>query len=220
MNDMEPVQTGRRGVTPLTGRHVRLVRVQPTHLAFVHRLLTDPVVGYRHLLSGHGPTPYEFLDAVEQEVFEQFVVQFRSSLRPAGLVRALDANVTDGRATVSIAVEPRLIGSGIALEGSGLLADYLFTHLGFRKLYAYIPEFNLENLQGPAEFMRTEAILRKHRYYAGQYWDVWVVAMEAPSWQELREQFLEDLVLDESPPIREGPSRRRWRQSAEKRGDG
>lgn len=188
--------------TPLEARHVRLVPVGTTLLPFVHGLLSDPDISFRHLLAGEAPGPVGFSDVVTRNVLVQFVIQLRMSQRPVGLARAVAAHVGDRRATVSVASAPRFMGSGLALEGAGLLVDYLFSCLGLRKVYAEVPEFNLSQFPGITEYMSLEVRLRDHTYYAGRYWDLLVLAMDEVAWADLRTQFLNDLVVDAPPPRR------------------
>lgn len=81
--------------------------------------------------------------------------------------------------------------AGALLAGLGPLAlagAYVafFGHAGLRKLYAEIPAFNAPQFAGALDYMQVEAILREHAYYAGRYWDVVVVGMDAADWQSLR----------------------------------
>jgi hypothetical protein len=54
----------------------------------------------------------------------------------------------------------------------------VFTTWNLRKLYMEVPEFNMNPLwSGAGSFFRQEACFREHDYYAGQFWDKYVLAV-------------------------------------------
>jgi hypothetical protein len=189
------------GVPTVVGRHVQLAPVGPEHAEFLHALLTDQQVGFRFVLAGAVPGPDQYREALLDEVFVQFLIVSRLSGRPLGLARALRARFDAGHAYVSVASTPRLVGTGLALEGLGLLTDYMFERFGFAKLYAESVAFNAQQFASAREYFNIEARLRDHHFYAGRHWDVYVLSITRAQWMELRPQFIEDLVAD-SPPRR------------------
>ena len=68
-----------------------------------------------------------------------------------------------------------------------LLADHLFAHWTFRKLYGETLEFNLANLGGVlGPLLTEEGRLRQHAFAGGRYWDLVHLALYRDVWETHR----------------------------------
>lgn len=187
----------------LAGRHVRLAVPEPRHLQFLYQLLVDPAVGTRLGFRGGTPSPEAFELFLWEDVLIQFVIASKLSGRPLGLVRAYHASMRDRTVYVSMLSSPRFLSTGLVFEGVGLFVDHLFDVWKMRKVYAETPSHNAAQFSNAFDYVTVEGVLRRHHYYAGEYVDLYLLSISCSEWEALREQFVNDLVMDVHDETRE-----------------
>jgi hypothetical protein len=71
-----------------------------------------------------------------------------------------------------------MIATGQPIQPTALFINYVFVTWNLRKLYMEVPEFNMDTLwSGSGSFFHQEACFREHDYYAGRFWDKYVLAV-------------------------------------------
>jgi len=109
----------------------------------------------------------------------------RSDREPIGYVAAIDADMTNLFANVSVIMRPDLWSTGVGMKAVGLLIDYLFSIAPFRKLYADSVEYSyIRFSRGASKFFHVEGVLRAHHYFDGVWWDKYLLAIYRDDWLE------------------------------------
>ncbi len=184
--------------TELRGQHVRLRPVHRNDYEWLYRISLSQDAGFRWRYKGMTPGPEEFVHNLWKGVLCQFVPETIGSGKPVGLVTAFDANHQDGWAHLGVISTPETRGTGLAVEGVGLLIDYLFKMWRFRKVYFSTLDYNLEQFE--TELTRVaakEGLLRDHSFFNGRFWDMHVFAISSASWsgfQNVKSQVVERFV--------------------------
>ena len=90
-----------------------------------------------------------------------------------GNVKIFDINLIDKRAEFGRFIgNSKFRGKGYGSEVTFLILNYLFNYLNLRKVYATLSSSNVESVKSNEKYgMKTEAILKKHRYVNGSYED-------------------------------------------------
>lgn len=202
----EPVgttaQQGDRGSAPrptLELGRVRLRPVTPADYTWLFALETDPAVIYRWRLQGITPSPEQFQRHLWQTTLCQFIVEERVNKWPVGLVMAYAADHVNQLAHIGFVSDPRFAQTGLATDGMRLFIDYLFMLWSFRKLYGESVSYNFEQFspENPRldveGLFRVEGVLRDHTYFAGQYWDKFIVSISRDDWTKHREVVFNDV---------------------------
>lgn len=68
-------------------------------------------------------------------------------------------------------------------EGAVLFIEYLFRIWPFRKLYAEIPEYNLDSLRSMLTVWTQQGRLTEHDYLNGRYWDRYILSLTRSEWE-------------------------------------
>ncbi len=148
-------------------------------------------VRWRH--RGTTPSPEAFAQALWAGVLVQYLVVDNDDHALVGLVTAYNADLQSGTCHVGFARFDRTDRSPGLIEGVLLVADHLFTHWTFRKLYGETLEFNLADLGGVLSPLLTEeGRLRQHAYAGGRYWDLVHLALYREVWEAHRARLLPD----------------------------
>jgi len=148
-------------------------------------------VRWRH--RGATPSPEAFAQALWAGVLEQYLVVDNDDHGLVGLVTAYNADLQSGTCHMGFARFDRHDRSPGLVEGVLLVADHLFTHWTFRKLYGETLEFNLTNLGGVlGPLLTEEGRLRQHAYAGGRYWDLVHLALYRDVWEAHRSRLLPD----------------------------
>lgn len=168
---------------PLETRRLRLRPVVADDHLFLYELATSPHLGWRLKSRGLPLTYEDFIGQLHRNVAAQMMLDDVRDGQRVGIVQAIDLNLIDGNARVAITARPERIGSGWAVEGAGLFAAYLFSTFPLRKLYFEVPAFAWPAVaSGVDRAFAHEGTLKHHRYAAGQWWDVHVVAIHRDAW--------------------------------------
>lgn len=102
---------------------------------------------------------------------------------PLGLLSAYGADFRLG--TCNIAGISRDSRSQVNryFEGAVLFIEYLFRIWPFRKLYAEIPEYNLDSLRSMLTVWTQQGRLTEHDYLNGRYWDRYILSLTRSEWE-------------------------------------
>jgi RimJ/RimL family protein N-acetyltransferase len=191
MDDLDPSKRAGSSVygPSLEGRWAYLRPITEADYAFLFALSTDETTGFRWRFRGETPSPEGFAHAIWHDVLAQFLVCSVATNEPAGHVLAFNPNLRDRHADIAMVVRPDRVGHGWALEGAQLFIDYLFATWDFRKLYAWVAEFNLTRFSSVIDrrMFTVEGRLGEHEYYGDRYWDVVVLGLHRRRWEEFME---------------------------------
>src|SRR5262245_33507497 len=187
-----------------TGR-VHLRPIEPSDLEALYRLSIDPRVGLTWRFRGSTPSFEIFRDTLFDNVLAQYVIETASG-RLGGLAVCYAANMRNGFAYVGIVAAPDFLGTGLAIEGTALFLTYLFSHWNFRKLYAEVPAFNLQQFESAiGKYCQVEGLLLDHEYFAEEWWDLHILAFHRDACLPLLKDFIaranRQPSLDEDLPI-------------------
>ena len=178
-----PTQVG--GSSGLVGRRVLLRPIQNEDYEYLYDLSTCEENIFRWRFRGRTPSPEEFSQSLWQSVLCQFIVESIESGSPIGLVLGYRPEFQSGLCYIAAVTDPRYQGFGVAIEGIGMLVDYLFRNWRFRKLYAESLEFNFRMFSsGEGSAFELEATLREVEYFDGRLWDLHYLSISRKRWDE------------------------------------
>jgi RimJ/RimL family protein N-acetyltransferase/acyl carrier protein len=171
------------GAPPLRGTRVELSVIEPQDMEFLYKISTAEENLFRWRYRGSPIDRQEFASTFSAGVLAQFLVRKRHSKRPIGLVTAYNANHRDGYVYLSTLTSPELVGSGLTVDGTILMANFLFAGWTFRKIYFESLEFNTLAFHSAFQrFLVEEGRLREHAYYGGRYWDQVTLGLYRERW--------------------------------------
>jgi len=166
-----------RAVT-LTAGGFALRPMTPEHLPFLYALATSEQTGFRWRFRGAVPSQEAFQAALTQGVQTQFVVVFQETGEPAGEVVAYNVDHPNGTAYAAAVFRPDLMRTGLPVDAFLLFLRYLFQVWNFRKVYLEMPSYNFELIaSGAGRWFEIEGRLRDFTYYAGAFWDEYILAI-------------------------------------------
>src|SRR5215471_257646 len=156
---------------PMETRHVRLRPLTAGDHAWMHPVVSDRdlVVAWRS--RGATVSPETFVRNLWQGVLAQFIVEANAAHRPAGLVSAYNADLHGGTAFFAVTAFPPFLNTGLAIEGSLLFLNYLFSIWRLRKIYVETSEDALSSFKSGLQVMHEEGRLVAHEYINGEYID-------------------------------------------------
>lgn len=167
----------------LTTNRVKLREVGSADYDFLYQLSMRAEVSFRWRYRGITPSPDEFVRNLWQNVTAQFLVTEPSSGRRLGHVVGFDANHRDGWIHVAAVGLPEIGHTGLVVEATGLLVDYLFANWNFHKVYFSSIEFNVHQFEsGLTDILIEEGRLRRHCFYGDRYWDMVILALHRENW--------------------------------------
>ena len=164
-------------VPPLATDRYELIPVRREMTEALYRLSTDPAINFRWRFRGAFPTPETSRRRYGKESSRN------SSSWPwetdiLGHVVCYGAEPAQQHAYVGAVFSPRMIATGQPIQPTALFINYVFVTWNLRKLYMEVPEFNMDTLwSGAGTFFHQEACFREHDYYAGRFWDKYVLAV-------------------------------------------
>lgn len=180
---------------------VELGIVRPEHIGELYRWSVQPSGSFRWRFGGATPSPEQFAAALWSNVLCQFVAVERTARQPHGLVVCYNANHQDGIAYFAVLGNPDRPTGGGAMVGLLKLLDHVFSNWAFRKLYAEIPEFNLDEFGGSLRrHLIVEGRLVEHIFHGNRYWDQIIVSLSREEWlTSLRPRFAK--LLNDEPDL-------------------
>lgn len=168
---------------PLSGRRVALERLRRQHLPVLYEIATSDGLGGGWPLRGRTIDPAAFETYLWQQSSVQFAIVRRDSGAPIGLVQGVSEDLRSGTVDIAVVVAPRLWRAGWPLEGVVLFADYLFSGLGYRKLYFSMPASVRRRVGRAADALLTlECTLSRHVLVDGDYQDLSVFSLHRDRW--------------------------------------
>ncbi len=180
--DFGPAPTGPPTRSPLVpvleNEIMRLTPISGGDVGFLYTLATQPETCFRWRYRGAPPTLDRFTEELTAQVLVQYVARQISDNEPIGHVVAYGGDPVHGHAYVGATFTPRITGTGHAARAVVLFVQYLFHTFPLRKLYLEVPGFNWPLLKsGKGHFFEVEGVLRRHDYYAGEFWDKYLCAI-------------------------------------------
>lgn len=164
--------------------------VHPEHYQYLYWLSLSEFNNVRWRYRGQLP-PFEvFVQQLQADVLVQFMVQDASTGRRLGHCVAYSADLRNRHCYIGVLMDPSHIGIGAGSIALRLLTSYLFRTWDLHKVYAEVPAFTLETMQGKLNRLSTdarafeiEATMKEYLYHDGKMWDMYVVSATATSWR-------------------------------------
>ena len=176
----------------LRGRSLALRPILPDDLMFLYELAVGPATGFRWRYRGAVPTLDQFAHELQQGALAQFVVESLRTHTRVGHVTALSPDLRNGFVNLGVVLAPDVVGAGIGPEASGIFIDYLFRTYPLRKIYGYVPAWNLPQFSsGRSRLFREEGRLLDHEFYDGRFWAMHILAVDREDWLEARTRNME-----------------------------
>lgn len=179
-------------IPSLTSRRLRLRPVNPDD--------------YKMLFQWHSDVHNLHLWWADRTIlsFDEFVDDLRRRLRshiqtmfmvdmlqdgdaiPVGMTYTYNANMVDRFTYLCVYLSPEHTRKGIGPEAGYLVAKYLFSYFGFRKIYAEIFAYNAASLKSSLRNgFREEGCLKSHRWFGDRYWDLHILAITEEDFKKL-----------------------------------
>lgn len=182
----------------LTARGVVLQPITESDYPGLRRLELGERMLHHWRFGGHTPSPERYAQILWDGVYSQYIIVERSEqARPVGFVMLYDVDLVHGWGYLGAArFMDGVMGSALFIEGFAAFLDLSFKLAPLRKVYFEVPEYNLDTFQsaiGP--LLEVEGVLREHRFFASQLWDVHVLAIRRDNWEEYIERFRERMEL-------------------------
>jgi RimJ/RimL family protein N-acetyltransferase len=169
----------------MRGRRSFLRPVDPADYPFLYQLEMTGDLAYRWRHRGITPSPEAAMRSVWEGAIAVLLACSIEKGAPYGLVVAYNSQFPGATAFVASAALPEMRRTGVVIEASALFIQYCFDNWGFRKLYAEVTEFNLNQFSGGlSKIFKEEARLRQHDYWRGQFWDRYTFALYREDWDE------------------------------------
>jgi len=116
-------------------------------------------------------TPTEMLFRIEQN----------STL--IGFIKLSRIRWGNRKCELSILIDKRRQGRGLASEAMESVINYAFNEMRFHRLEAEVIEFNKASIKLIEKFgFRKEGVLREAKFYEGKYWDIIRYALLEKEW--------------------------------------
>jgi RimJ/RimL family protein N-acetyltransferase len=165
-------------------------------MGFVANLELHPQVHYRWRHRGVTPSPDRLISTLWEGALVIFMVAARETGRPIGLVVGYGADHRNGVCHVGLVADPNQPpGPPLIFDGFALLLDYLFRVWPFRKVFAEVPGFNVEQFGSMiGRLFVEEGRLREYEFYNGQYWDKIWLGLSRSEWVAARLRLLSPVV--------------------------
>ena len=165
----------------LTGKHIKLVPYSDRYLDFVYGMESN--LDERYLWSDARAyvSKEEFAEGfhrkIERDYFNYFIIASTEG-QPLGVIYAYRYHPWDHFLYLTTYVVKEARGTYAAAEGGILMINYLFHYYRLNKIYTLVYDYNKDSLnyQLNAGFSE-EGLLKRHRYYAGQFHDAHLLAL-------------------------------------------
>jgi RimJ/RimL family protein N-acetyltransferase/acyl carrier protein len=173
---------------PMSGDRVQLERLAPHHLATLHRISISPEVSPHWPLLGDAVAEEQLWDHLWGQSSLQFAIVRTDTAESVGLVQGVEEDMRSRTIGLGLVVDPALWRAGWPLEGVVLFLDYLFTGLGYRKVYANLPASVLDRVGDGAlgVYLTHEATFNQHLKVGDGYEDVCVLSLCRDDWPARR----------------------------------
>lgn len=176
---------------PTSYQNWTLRPVQPNDVPMLYEWVMDPRVNHRWTTRGM-LIPYDkFVHRVWDDVLVSLLV-YDGDGQPVAWATASSADLHSGHCSAAVVVDPnRSKASAIGPRTVCLLLRYVFAIYPFRKVYLESPEFAVRDFRTAlGRLLTVEGVLSEHLYYAGRYWDMYILGMTAASWAGVGEEYM------------------------------
>lgn len=141
---------------------------------------------------GTTPSFETYVSTLFDGVLAQYVVVDATSKAPIGHVAAYGANLAGGWAYFAAAKFDPSDHSGRIFHGVALLWESLFANFDLHKLYAEVPEYNMDQFRSVTRsLLSVEARLTQHVFWNARRWDQYTLALSRQRWDEWRPVILD-----------------------------
>lgn len=172
-----------------TGRMLRMRPAAPSDAPLLARL----TLGHGLALGGRDQAipPDQLLVELTREALLFLVLEDVEDGRAVGQVIAYRPDLRNGHVKLGVAVTPEDERRGVGVEGILLLARYVFSTWSFRKIYLELPDFVFARLSSRVRrYAAVEGQLRDHVFLNGCFRDLYIVALDRGSVENLSELVL------------------------------
>lgn len=133
----------------------------------------------------------EFVSSLEKSLRSEIdiwlLVVSKENNQPLGFIYSYDTSSWDGVTFICVFMSASVRGKGFGREAGALFVRYLMDYFPFRKIYADVFEFNAVSQNFVRDYGFTqEGYFPKHRYYQGEYWGMYRLALYRDKWDEIK----------------------------------
>lgn len=126
-------------------------------------------------------------DVFEHRLWEDSLVSLLVSRdsydTPLAWISISGTDLHSGYCSAAVVVRPDLIRTGIGFKAALLLVRYAFSVYPFRRIYFESPEFSVKDFKSAiGRWLDIEGVLRGNLYYAGSYWDKYILTATRERW--------------------------------------
>jgi RimJ/RimL family protein N-acetyltransferase len=169
---------------PLRGRWTASRPLLPEDLPFLYRLVIDPAVGTTLRYQGATPGFEDFARHAWDGVLGQWIVTASGTGEPVGVVVVTTPDFRNGYAYLSVIGHPRVLGSGVMMDGAASVLDHVFACWPFRQLYFEATDDNYRQFaSGLGRFFIEEGCRRAQCFSGNRYHDVHLLTLTRTAWE-------------------------------------
>ncbi len=173
------------------GRRAALRPLMPDDIDLLYRVELSEELGVRWRFRGATPPPSDVASAPWQNTLATFIIERKPVQIPVGLVSIFDANMVAQRASFSLVAFPGCQRTPAVIDGALIAINYAFSVWPFRKLYAEVMEFNLDQVASLSRHLfDEEARLSEWEFFDGRWWDLVYLSLNRDSWVIKRDRLL------------------------------
>lgn len=126
-----------------------------------------------------------FMEQLDGNFHDFFMIYTDNDYEPVGYIYSYDFLSADGHCRICVYIDPMYRLTGIAGIATISFLKMLFVEYPLRKVYFTVFDFNKASLESNLHAgFSEEAVLKKFKYYDGEYYDYHILSME-------RERFFE-----------------------------
>ncbi len=126
--------------------------------------------------------------SLSREIDVWLMAMSTDTQEPLGFVYNYDTNPFDAFSFICVYIAPGSRGRNIGKEAGALYLRYLMNYFPFRKIYADVFEFNKVSTTFVTDYgFVQEGYFPGHRYYQGQYWGMFRLALYRERWPEIEQ---------------------------------
>jgi RimJ/RimL family protein N-acetyltransferase len=169
---------------PLRGRWTASRPLEPDDLPFLYRLVIDPTIGTALRYQGATPGYDDFARHAWDGVLGQWIVTTSGTGEPLGVVVVTSPDFRNGYAYLSVIAHPRVLGSGIMMDGVASVLEHVFACWPFRQLYFESTDDNYGQFaSGLGRFFVEEGCRRAQCFSGNRYHDVHLLTLTRTAWE-------------------------------------
>jgi len=167
----------------MTPHPLLLKQIDETDYAYLRGLFYDEENSFRWRHRGGSLSPDAMIGNLWQNVLYQCLVVDTSENRRMGLISAFGPDFSNGHASLAVVLSSDSKRIATPLIACAAFIDRVFQTWAFRKLYAQVPGWNIDQIHRMGRFAAAEGVLSEHDYLDGKYWDSHIFAIHRASWE-------------------------------------